>query len=362
MTPVERRVREHISRSGPISIAQYMAIALGDPEHGYYRMQDPLGAAGDFVTAPEISQVFGELIGLWCAATWQAMGEPDPVRLVELGPGRGTLMADALRAARRVPEFLAAADIHLVETSPALRSRQHEALVEHAPAWHETFDEVPDGPCLVIANEFFDALPVEQFVRTPGGWRRRGVGIDDAADTLCFVLSDNGPPVPPPFLDAPLGVPCEVRPDAETLVGEIAGRIALSGGAALIIDYGHAEPAPGDTLQAVREHRFDDVLAQPGQADLTAHVDFAAIAEAVRAVGASAHGPVTQGAFLDRLGLQVRMRTLTDAAPDRAESIQAGCRRLTDPEQMGELFKVLAMTPLGSAVPAGFETEGKPSC
>jgi NADH dehydrogenase [ubiquinone] 1 alpha subcomplex assembly factor 7 len=362
MTPVERRVRDRITRSGPISIAEYMAIALGDPEHGYYQTRDPLGTTGDFITAPEISQVFGELIGLWCVATWRAMGAPDPVRLVELGPGRGTLMADAIRAAQRVPEFLAAAHIHLIETSPALRRCQQDALAALRPSWHETFGEIPEGPCLVIANEFFDALPVEQFVRTSGGWRRRGIGIDDAAGALCFVLTDDGRTMPPPFEDAPLGVPCEVRPVAEILVGDIARRIARDGGAALVIDYGHAARAPGETLQAVRQHKFADVLAHPGLADLTAHVDFVAVAEAARAAGALAHGPVAQGAFLDRLGLGVRMRRLCDAAPDRADEIRAGCRRLRHPDEMGELFKVLAITRQGSPPPAGFEPHGARPC
>ena len=362
MTPVERLVRNRISRSGPISIAEYMAIALGDPEHGYYRTRDPLGAAGDFVTAPEISQVFGELIGLWCAATWQAMGAPDPFRLVELGPGRGTLMADAVRATRQVPAFRAAADIRLIETSPALRRRQSDALARLDPSWHETFTEIPDGPCWVIANEFFDALPVEQFVRTADGWRRRGVGIGATGEGLCFVLTDSRPAIPLPFEDAPLGVPCEVRPDAEGLAGDIAGRISRDGGAALIIDYGHALRSPGETLQAVRGHRYDDVLAQPGLADLTAHVDFAAIAEAARGAGADVHGPIPQGEFLNRLGLGIRTRALCDAAPDRAEDIRAGCRRLSDPDEMGDLFKVLAITPHGLPAPAGFETEGMPPC
>ena len=355
MTPIEQRVRERIAQAGPIPIAEYMAIALGDPSHGYYRRRDPLGAGGDFVTAPEISQVFGELIGLWCAVTWRAMGAPDPVRLVELGPGRGTLMADALRAACAAPELLAAADLHLVETSPALKQRQHDALAAARPTWHESFTEVLDGPCLVIANEFFDALPVEQFVRTAEGWRRRCVGIDDAEGTLCFVLADCGRAIPAPFPDAPLGVPCEMRLEAEALAGEIARRIARHGGAALIIDYGHAARAPGDTLQAVRRHRFDDVLAQPGLADLTAHVDFEAVAHAAHAAGADVHGPVAQGIFLNRLGLGVRMRRLCDAAPDRAQDIRAGCRRLSDPAKMGELFKALAITPPSSPPPAGFE-------
>ncbi|HIM46274.1 MAG TPA: class I SAM-dependent methyltransferase [Alphaproteobacteria bacterium] len=362
MTPVEHRVRERINQSGPISIAEYMAIVLGDPEHGYYRTRDPLGTEGDFVTAPEISQVFGELIGLWCAATWRTMGAPDRVRLVELGPGRGTLMADAMRATKRVPEFLAAADIHLIETSPALRRRQHGVLAALHPMWHERFAEVPEGPCLVIANEFFDALPVEQFVRTPGGWRQRGIGINDAAGDLCFVLTDSGPTIPPAFQDAPFGVLCELRPDAEMLVGEIARRITRDGGAALIIDYGHAVRAPGETLQAVRRHRFDDVLAQPGLADLTAHVDFADVAEAACTAGADVHGPVAQGTFLDRLGLGVRMRLLCNSSPDRAEEIRAGCRRIRDPDQMGKLFKALAITPRGSPPLGGFEPNSARPC
>ena len=360
MTPVERRIRERIAESGPIGIAEYMAIALGDPDHGYYRTRDPLGAAGDFVTAPEISQVFGELIGLWCAATWQAIGAPDPVRLVELGPGRGTLMADALRATGGVPEFIAAADIHLVETSPALRRRQRDALATACPTWHDEFTAVPAGPCLVVANEFFDALPVEQFVRTAHGWRRRCVGLDDAAGDLCFVLTASERPVPAPFRDAPLGVPCEVRPEGESVATDIARRIVRHGGAALIFDYGHATRAPGETLQAVRRHRFAEILARPGLADLTAHVDFEALAAMARASGAAVHGPVAQGEFLDRLGLGVRMRRLCDAAPERADDIRARCHRLSDPAEMGELFKVLAIMRPGSAAPAGFEPKSTP--
>ncbi len=362
MTPIERRIRERIARGGPIPVAEYMAIALGDPEHGYYRTRDPLGAGGDFITAPEISQVFGELIGLWCVVTWRAMDAPDPVRLIELGPGRGTLMVDALRAAAGVPEFTAAAAIHLVETSPALRDRQRDALAAARPTWHDEMGDIPDGPCLVIANEFFDALPVEQFERTPDGWRRRCIGVDDAAGTLCFVLSDGEWEPPAPFRDAPPGVPCEVRPEADRLAGDIARRITRDGGAALIIDYGHAARAPGETLQAVRRHRFDDVLARPGLADLTAHVDFEALSEAARMAGADVHGPLAQGTFLDRLGLGARMRRLCDGAPERAEDIRSRCRRLSDPAEMGELFKVVAITPPGSAAPAGFEPEGGSPC
>jgi len=362
MTPVERRIRDRIIQSGPISIAEYMEFALSDSDQGYYRTRDPLGVAGDFVTAPEISQVFGELIGLWCATMWQAVGAPDDVHLVELGPGRGTLMADAIRAAECVPEFLAAANIHLIETSPTLRVRQHDVLEALHPTWHEHFAEVPDGPCMVIANEFFDALPVEQFVRTPDGWRRRGIGIDDAVGDLCFVLTDSGLTIPAPFQDAPLGVPCELRPDAEMLVDKIARRISRGGCAALIIDYGHAVRTPGETLQAVRRHRFDGVLNQPGLADLTAHVDFAVMAETARAAGADAHGPVAQGVFLDRLGLNIRAQFLCESTPECAEEIRAGCRRLRDPDKMGKLFKAFAITPRGLPPPAGFEPNCPRTC
>jgi NADH dehydrogenase [ubiquinone] 1 alpha subcomplex assembly factor 7 len=358
MTPLEIRIRARIAESGPIPVAEYMAIALGDPEHGYYRTRDPLGADGDFVTSPEISQVFGELIGLWCAVTWRAMGAPDPVRLIELGPGRGTLMADALRAVRGVPDFLAAADIHLVETSPELRRRQREALTNTRPTWHDRVSDAPVGPCLIIANEFFDALPVEQFVRTPDGWRQRCVGLDAATDGLCFVLTGKQGQVPARIANAPVGMPCETRPDGEELAREIAGRIVSDGGAALIIDYGHAASAAGDTLQAVRRHRFDDVLARPGVADLTAHVDFEALAAAARETGAAVHGPVAQGMFLERLGLGARMEKLCDGAPDRAPDIRGRCRRLVDPEQMGTLFKVFAIVQPGSPPPAGFGAEG----
>jgi NADH dehydrogenase [ubiquinone] 1 alpha subcomplex assembly factor 7 len=359
-----------ISAEGPISVARYMAEALGHPEHGYYMRGDPLGAAGDFITAPEISQIFGELIGLWCAVVWRAMDRPRPVRLVELGPGRGTLMADALRAARQsAADFHAALDLHLVETSPPLRAAQRAALGDRQAAWHDAAGEVPAGPMLVIANEFFDALPVHQFVRTAGGWRERMVAFDPAAGGLFFRPAAEPTPsldLVPPALDllppalrenagGGEGGIIEIRPAAREIAAAIGTRIAAHGGAALIVDYGHAHSAMGDTLQAVRSHRYADPLAEPGAADLTAHVDFQALAEAALAAGAAVHGPVTQGAFLTALGIGARRDMLAAADPDKARDIHGACRRLTDTAEMGSLFKVLAIAGAGLPEPPGFE-------
>lgn len=364
MTPLEQKLRERILRDGPIPVADYMAMALGDPDHGYYRHRDPLGGGGDFITAPEVSQVFGELIGLWCAVVWRQMGAPPRFRLVELGPGRGTLMADALRAARTVPDFLAAADIHLVETSEALRARQREALSGTDPAWQDTFDSVPEGPAIVVANEFFDALPVEQYVRSDTGWRLRCVGIDDASGALRFVEGEGKPEnagLPP---TAAVGAIFERNPASMALARDIGARLAQSGGAALFIDYGHAESGIGETLQAVAHHRFHDTLAAPGEADLTAHVDFAALRTAAVEGGARAHGPIGQGTFLGRLGVETRTQALAGtASSNEADMLRSGCRRLVDPDQMGALFKALALTHADLPPPPGFEeTAGDARC
>ncbi len=359
MTPLEHEIHTIIRRDGPISVADYMALALGHPEHGYYRTRDPFGVHGDFTTAPEISQVFGELLGLWCAVTWRQMGAPDPVRLVELGPGRGTLMADALRAAATVPEFHAAADIHLVETSPALRKCQRKTLAAADLTWHQTLDGVPGGPMLVLANEFFDALPVQQFVHTGGAWRRRHIDIDSAGDGLCFVLSDDlaaDTDLPAAVRNSGEGAVSEICRDGLRMAGEIGARIRADGGAALIIDYGPAQSGAGNSLQAVRGHAVHDVLREPGSADLTAHVDFQSLAGAAREAGAAAYGPVPQGIFLKRLGIDARVEGLCDAvAPHQAADIRAACRRLTNPTAMGMLFKAMAFAAPGLPAPAGFE-------
>lgn len=368
MTPLEKEIRTIISRDGPISVADYMALALGHPEHGYYRSRDPFGVDGDFITAPEVSQVFGELLGLWCAVTWRQMGAPAALRLVELGPGRGTLMADALRAARAVPDFLAAAELHLVETSPALRARQHETLHHARPAWHESLSQVPDGPMLLIANEFFDALPVQQFVRTNGAWHRRCVDIgdrgegDERGEGLRFVLSDAAArddeiaPTADDADDAPDGAVRETCREGAALAAEIGARLAASGGAALIVDYGPARSAAGESLQAVRAHAPHHVLDDPGEADLTAHVDFEALKAAAVKAGATVFGPVPQGAFLARLGIDARAERLCAGAMRAdADHIRSGCRRLTDLAAMGALFKAMCLTAPGMPPPAGFE-------
>ena len=275
MTALLDEIRALIVERGPITVEQYMQLALAHPDHGYYMNRDPFGATGDFTTAPEISQMFGELIGLWSAEVWSGMGSPDPVRLVELGPGRGTLMSDALRAARIVPAFRNALDVRLVETSPALAAMQHDLLVDGgvAVSWAQTLKEVPDGPAIVIGNEFLDALPVRQFVRVSGQWRERTVRANgDGA--LVFGVADKAEPYI--RANAANGEILEVNPSGHRLMFELGARIAKQGGAALLIDYGHAVTRFGDTLQALRAHRYVDPLGSPGECDLTAHVDFAA--------------------------------------------------------------------------------------
>ncbi|WP_460448937.1 class I SAM-dependent methyltransferase [Alsobacter sp. SYSU BS001988] len=362
MTPLGRRLAAEIAAAGPISVARYMAACLGDPLHGYYATRDPFGPQGDFVTAPEISQMFGELIGLWCAEAWMRLGSPPVLRLVELGPGRGTLMADALRAARALPPFRAALDVRLVETSPTLRARQEAALAGAGVpvAWASDVDEVPAGPALVIANEFLDALPIRQFVKAQDGWRERLVGLaegDPAA--LRFGLA----PEPEPMLaDAPgePGAVLEVGEAGLDIARRLAERFAATGGAALAIDYGHVRPGFGDTLQAVHGHAYADPLAEPGEADLTAHVDFAALGRVARTAGAVVHGPVTQGAFLRGLGLAERAAALKrGAAPPVAAAVDTAAARLADGgDGMGELFKVLAFGSAGMGALPGFGLPG----
>ncbi len=351
-----------IAQDGPISLERYMALALSHPAHGYYHSRQPFGAEGDFITAPEISQMFGELIGLWSVQTWRMMGAPNPVRFVELGPGRGALMADALRAARVAPDFLSALDLHLIETSAPLRESQRQALAASSlpVAWHETLAETPAGPAIFIANEFFDALPVRHYVRGEGGWRERLVGLDSEG-RLGFGLA----PEPEPRL-AVAGAPGEILElgvAAMELTADLAQRIAAQGGVLLATDYGYAEATRGESLQALRRHRFADPLRDPGEADLTAHVDFGALSRAARAAGAEAHGPVAQGEFLARLGIFERAASLRRKADARqGAAIDAALARLAggadEPTGMAHLFKAFAVTPRGFPSPAGFE--GRP--
>ena len=359
-TPLAEEIRTLIAAEGPMPVSRYMALALGHPRHGYYMTRDPLGAHGDFTTAPEISQMFGELLGLWAVASWQQMGAPDPFRLVELGPGRGTLMADALRAARLVPGFGAAARIHLVETSPVLTATQARTLASQASAasWHQRIEDVPDGPALVLANEFFDALPIDQYVRTAGHWHERRVGMD-AGGRLAFGL-DPAPSRAAQLLaghlpPAPDGAVLEHMESGPARA--LAARLLAQGGAALIVDYGHAGGF-GDTLQALEKHRFADPLAAPGAADLTAHVDFSALARIAVAAGLKAFGPLEQGDFLARLGLAARAERLKRDAPEATRAaVDAAARRLagTGDADMGRLFKVLVLAHPDLGAPPAFD-------
>ena len=339
------RLARLVAAAGPISVAQYMAEANAY----YYATRDPLGAAGDFTTAPEISQMFGELVGLWLADLWARAGKPT-AHYVELGPGRGTLAADALRAMRGAglgPE------VHLVETSPVLRAAQAERLPQ--ARWHNDLATIPaDGPLLVVANEFFDALPVRQLIATENGWRERLVGHDGSR-----FFPAAGPPVPaeiiPPDLRrAAPGTMVETSPASAAIARDLASRLARQGGAALVIDYGHVATGAGETLQAVAGHIFADPWQAPGERDLTAHVDFQALAESARGEGVRISGPTAQGAWLEALGIGVRAAALAKAAPSRAGEIAAARARLTAPDQMGELFKVIAFTAATWPEPAGF--------
>ncbi|MBY0323493.1 MAG: SAM-dependent methyltransferase [Reyranella sp.] len=327
-----------------------MAEALGHPRLGYYRKALPVGAAGDFTTAPEISQMFGELLGAWLAERWLAMGRPSTVTLVELGPGRGTLMADALRATRGVPGFHAAIDLHLVEINEQLRALQGPALAAYEPTWHARFDDVPEGPLLLVANEFFDALPVRQFEKTARGWTERMVGLSDDG-SLRLALAPGVSPFASALPDAPVGAQAELCEAGLALASAIGERLQRFAGWALIVDYGH-DGALGASLQAVRGHRGADILDRPGETDLSAHVDFAALA---RATGGPTFGPVRQGDFLRRLGIAERAKALKARATEaQRATIDAASARLIAPDQMGTLFRVLAVGDDRSAAPAGF--------
>jgi NADH dehydrogenase [ubiquinone] 1 alpha subcomplex assembly factor 7 len=361
VTALGQKLAELIRRDGPIGVDRFMAAALGDPLYGYYITRDPLGAAGDFITAPEISQIFGEIIGLWCADQWQRMGCPDPVQLVELGPGRGTLMADLLRALAVVPKLRAALRLHLVETSPVLRASQRIRLAARhpdvSPHWHDRFDTVPPGPLLLVANEFFDALPIRQWQRRAGVWHERRVGLDDAGN-FAFTA---GPPTTPPLAPPPADEDAifETAEPGLAIAEAIGRRLAACPGAALIIDYGHARTAAGETLQAVRRHKPVGLFDEPGEVDLTAHVDFEALAGALAGPGARCFGPVTQRHFLAANGAAQRVAALTRGKPEpEAAAIGHAAARLLDPAQMGSLFKVLAAISPDRPAPSGFDPTG----
>ncbi len=361
-TPLEERLIDLIKLKGPISIADYMSDALGHPHEGYYMQKSPIGADGDFTTAPEISQVFGEIIGLWLVEAWQAMGSPANFNLIELGPGRGVLMADILRAARLRPGFARAAQVWLLESSGRLRLEQQKRLkgTEAKPLWADEFADIPPAPSLIVANEFFDCLPIRQFERVKSGWRERLVGLDEKEERLAFTL---GLVPPPPEFNLPdisecaIGDVFEISLEAKAFAAEICKILTEQGGHALIFDYGHMQRGFGDTLQAVRNHKYWPPLASPGRADITAHVDFEMLAGVAIEAGANAHGPVTQGRFLDRLGLALRVEALCKGQPpEKANAIRAGAARIASPGAMGEIFKVICLSSPSLPAPAGFET------
>jgi NADH dehydrogenase [ubiquinone] 1 alpha subcomplex assembly factor 7 len=350
------RMRALIAQHGPMTVAQFMAQALHDPMSGYYARRAALGAAGDFITAPETSQMFGELVGLWCAQSWTELGSPAPVRLIELGPGTGALIRDMRRAARALPAFAAAIDVHLVESSGVLRAAQTASVAD--AAWHSRLEEAPHGPALIVANEFLDCLPVRQFVRTDDGWRERLVGV--VGDALTFGLAPSALPddslIPEPLRAAPPGSVAEVAPALAAVVAQLAERLLRHAGRALFVDYGAPQTEAGDTLQAVRRHQKVDPLADPGGADLTAHVDFGALARLAHAAGLDVAGPKAQGAWLRALGVEARAAALSASRPDRADVIARQLHRLTAEAEMGVLFQAICLSSPGLPLPAGFDT------
>jgi len=360
--PLEMEIRRRIQAAGPMPLAEFMTLCLTDRAHGYYVTRDPLGERGDFVTSPEISQMFGELIGLWMAAVWKQMGEPPNLRVIELGPGRGTMMADALRAAKVMPAFRDALVLHLVEVSPALQAAQEKTL-EQLPVpmfWHAALKDVPKGPAIIVANEFFDALPVHQAVKGGRGWHERLIEID-AVGNLAFTLAPEPLAhferlLPEAVRAAPEGSVFEWRSTAVAM--EMGRRLASDGGAALVIDYGHAQSAAGETLQSVGRHAYVDPLTAPGSIDLTAHVDFETLAKAAEAMGAVSYGPIEQSEFLRRLGIETRAANLkANATPAAAADIDAALARLTGHGRtgMGTLFKAVAFAHPKLGTPPGFE-------
>ena len=355
-TPLGRVLCARIATQGPMPLSDYMAECLLNPQHGYYATRDPFGATGDFTTAPEISQMFGEMIGLCLAQIWLDQGSPERFVLAELGPGRGTLMADILRSFRKLPALHRAARPVLVEASATLKHRQAETLADEDVAWHDSIADLPEGPLYLIANEFFDALPIRQFRRDAAGWREVVVGLADdgrlifgltqpsAIAALAHRLADTRP-----------GEVVELCPALPPIAAEAARRIAAHGGVALVIDYGGWRSL-GDTLQALSGHAVADPLAAPGHADLTAHVDFEAISQAWAIPGIAVTAMVPQGMFLERLGITARAQLLAASlAGDRLESHIAAHRRLTHPGEMGNLFKVIGCHPAGTAIPPGLQ-------
>ncbi len=338
--------KQLIAEQGPLPIDRYMAMCLGHPKFGYYMTRDPFGASGDFTTSPEISQIFGELLGVWCVAAWEAVGSPSPFALVELGPGRGTLMADILRATSGMAEFSAAAQVHLVEMSPVLQALQREKLGGQV-TWHSSIDSLPEQPMIFVANEFFDALPVRQLISRQGALFERHVVIDKGELALADLASSG--------FAGQDGLQ-ELSPIGMVIAEGLGARLAALGGAGLVIDYGHLKSALGDTLQALKAHESCGVLDHPGSSDLTAHVDFEALGRGFAAGGADVLPAMTQGAFLKAMGHDMRVKRLVQKLQGQAaQEFLAGAARLVDDDQMGQLFKVLGVAQMGHAPLYPFE-------
>jgi SAM-dependent MidA family methyltransferase len=351
------RLAREIALTGPMTVADYMTRCLHDPQGGYYATRPAIGATGDFITAPMISQMFGELLGLWAIELWNRLGAPERVRLVEVGPGDGTLMADALRAARLAPDFLQAVDLILIEPSAPLREAQARMLADSDvhPRWVSALDQIEtDAPVILIANEVLDCLPARQFVKTEDGWAERCVGVTDDGDLQFGLVRITGGFKRPEFEVEP-GQTVEIS-DQQAIFGrELAALVKAASGAALLIDYGRARAEAGDTLQALKRHQKVDPLAEPGEADLTQWADFPTVQEAAVRAGADVTGCLGQGEFLHLLGIEARADRLKSGRPDAAPVIDRQLARLTDDDQMGTLFKTCAIFSPHTLVVPGFE-------
>ncbi len=359
---LEDILKAKIIKDGPLHIGQYMNLCLAHPEHGYYTRRNPLGAAGDFTTAPEISQMFGEMVGVWLADMWQQIGAPE-CRLVELGPGHGTLMADILRATKHVPDFHKKHSVHLVEIGHTLRDKQRNKLSGYDISWHEHFEDIPaDRPILLVANEFLDALPMRQMMWFDGAWQERVIGIDEQSGALSFGVSPADPAMQAIAMEKAGQVRdfdiLELSPEREHAFESVCLALKTSGGTALFIDYGYTKFGLGDTLQAIQKHNMVSPLHEPGLSDLTSHVDFEALAAVARAQGVNVYGPQTQGMFLQALGIEARAEALSQHAnPDQKKDIEQALNRLVKSDQMGALFKVLGVS-YGDHIHAGGFTGG----
>ncbi len=350
MSTLKSRLQAMIRASGPLSVAAYMDLCLHDRQHGYYATRPGLGE--DFITAPEISQIFGELVGLWLAYEWRVLGEPDKVTLVEIGPGRGTLMADALRAAEAMPAFKRAAQLHFVDPSPVLRAHLKDRFADDAPTFLDTFEEIPgDAPVLLVANEWLDCLPVQQYLKVGEAWHERVVGLDDVGELAFGLNADALPPEIAP--DASLEA-LELQPGLKTLADELSTLFSKTPGRALFIDYGPANSTPSDTLRSYSKGEQIDPLFAPGESDLTCDVDFARLSRLARAANIAVKGPVSQSAFLLCLGAEARLNLLAKEHPQDADSLYQSVIKLTDPAEMGTRFQAICLSSENLPAPAAF--------